>query len=185
MNCDGSNENDNEDSSEYSSEDMYYDDMIEEMRNRYGYHDEHYLTQLADKYESIFVEISDINNYSEWISELYNYNSNASNTSEDYDSSDDDSSDDDSSDDDSNDSSSEEDVCHEYEELSLNDLLQECSICLISDVNLLWKTKCKHIFHLTCLNQWLETLEKERMKPTCPICRLKFNRYIMKSKTYK
>lgn len=163
MNYDASNENDSDDSN--NSEDMYYDDMIEEMRDRWGYHGEHYLSQLADKYESIYREILDINNYSEWISELYNYNSEDDNSSED--------------------DSSEEDVYHEYEELSIIDLLQECSICLISDVNLLWKTKCKHIFHLTCLNQWLDTLERKRMKPTCPLCRLKFNRYVMKSKTYK
>ena len=42
----------------------------------------------------------------------------------------------------------------------------ECTICLSNESNNEWvKLGCHHIFHRTCISQWLS------INNTCPICR--------------
>lgn len=43
----------------------------------------------------------------------------------------------------------------------------ECSICLSKVNKPMCKTKCGHIFHITCLKEWL------KKNITCPLCREK------------
>ncbi len=50
-----------------------------------------------------------------------------------------------------------------------------CSICLeesVSTENNLQKLSCNHIFHETCLNEWIKTCYNHKF--TCPICRKKY-----------
>ena len=42
----------------------------------------------------------------------------------------------------------------------------ECTICLSNDLDNEWvKLNCQHIFHRTCISEWLS------INNTCPICR--------------
>lgn len=41
----------------------------------------------------------------------------------------------------------------------------ECAICISSSNKTKCVTKCKHVFHISCLKRWLST------NNTCPICR--------------
>ena len=54
------------------------------------------------------------------------------------------------------------------EYLNSNQIEQECSICLESNEkdNCFGKLPCNHIFHITCILQWVYKNNK-----TCPICR--------------
>ena len=47
---------------------------------------------------------------------------------------------------------------------------QECSICLSKVNKPKCKTICGHIFHITCLKEWLKT------SVTCPLCRKSINK---------
>lgn len=55
------------------------------------------------------------------------------------------------------------------EYLNSNQTQQECSICLESNEkdNCFGKLPCNHIFHVTCILQWVNKNNK-----TCPICRV-------------
>ena len=45
----------------------------------------------------------------------------------------------------------------------------ECSICLQKSNKPKCKTSCGHIFHISCLKEWLKT------NVTCPLCRKTIN----------
>jgi len=47
----------------------------------------------------------------------------------------------------------------------VNNKNEECSICLSKVNKPRCKTKCNHVFHITCLKEWL------KMNTTCPLCR--------------
>ena len=55
-------------------------------------------------------------------------------------------------------------------EVIIDDNIPECSICLEYILDDLHKTKCNHIFHNKCINDWLNE------KNTCPLCRRNINR---------
>ena len=50
------------------------------------------------------------------------------------------------------------------------DIFEECTICL-ENINIEYgnikKLKCKHIYHINCINEWFKN-----KKNTCPNCRL-------------
>jgi hypothetical protein len=45
----------------------------------------------------------------------------------------------------------------------------QCCICLIEQSSTFVKTKCNHIFHKECIDEWLKT------NTTCPMCRRVLN----------
>lgn len=51
----------------------------------------------------------------------------------------------------------------------------ECPICMIPFTLLLeiYKTPCKHLFHMPCLDIWMER------RDTCPMCRSKISNHSM------
>lgn len=58
----------------------------------------------------------------------------------------------------------------------------ECSICL-KELNvkkrIIVETKCKHHYHMICLDNWLE------YKDNCPMCRTKIKDYDVMNKLHK
>ena len=60
-------------------------------------------------------------------------------------------------------------IINTLENITINFINKECSICLEdikkNDINL----SCNHIFHKECLKEWF------KIKTTCPICRKEYN----------
>ena len=52
-----------------------------------------------------------------------------------------------------------------------------CPICLDSLIfrRVVLKTECNHVFHKSCLDDWILCQKLNEKKPECPICRKKFN----------
>lgn len=48
---------------------------------------------------------------------------------------------------------------------------ENCSVCYGSHTASIMKTPCKHLFHVHCLYQWLQTRLRNRTVKTCPVCR--------------
>ncbi|XP_010523766.1 PREDICTED: E3 ubiquitin-protein ligase RHA1B [Tarenaya hassleriana] len=52
------------------------------------------------------------------------------------------------------------------------DVPESCAVCLYefeSEEEIRWLSNCRHIFHRTCLDRWLDHDQK-----TCPLCRTPF-----------
>ncbi len=47
----------------------------------------------------------------------------------------------------------------------------ECCICYAKDNNKFIITKCKHIFHIDCLEKWINTDVLQNQEFSCPMCR--------------
>jgi hypothetical protein len=56
-----------------------------------------------------------------------------------------------------------------YKDIMRTETNVECSICLSKVNKPKCKTSCGHIFHITCLKQWLKS------NVTCPNCRKSIN----------
>ena len=53
----------------------------------------------------------------------------------------------------------------------------ECPICFDTLIfgKVILKTECNHIFHKSCLDNWIISNSKINLDTTCPICRQKIN----------
>jgi len=64
--------------------------------------------------------------------------------------------------------------------------LKNCTFCCepikenVNDIIVLYE--CKHVFHRTCLDNWIKKCEKQCKIPNCPLCRTDMKR---KRKTIK
>ena len=56
-----------------------------------------------------------------------------------------------------------------YKEIERVNSNLECSICLLKINKPKCKTSCGHVFHITCLREWLKN------NITCPLCRKTIN----------
>ena len=56
-----------------------------------------------------------------------------------------------------------------YKDIERVKTIDECSICLTKVNKPKCKTSCGHVFHITCLKQWLKS------NVTCPLCRKSIN----------
>ena len=69
-----------------------------------------------------------------------------------------------------------------------NEELKSCTFCcepIKEDVNnIIVLHECKHVFHRSCLDNWIKKCEEQNKIPNCPLCRadMKRKRKIMKIK---
>ncbi len=57
------------------------------------------------------------------------------------------------------------------------DFEDECTVCLVdfTEGGQVRKLDCHHRFHVACIRQWRQTLERRFEDPTCPLCRAPFS----------
>lgn len=57
------------------------------------------------------------------------------------------------------------------------DFEDECTVCLVdfTEGGQVRKLDCHHRFHVACIRQWRQTLERQMEDPTCPLCRAPFS----------
>ena len=56
--------------------------------------------------------------------------------------------------------------------------VNKCSICLENIINNIQTELCGHIFHISCIEQWLNSRNDEEHKQnTCPECRMVIREY--------
>ena len=60
-------------------------------------------------------------------------------------------------------------IINTFENITINFINKECSICLEDIIEDTVHLKCNHIFHKECLKEWF------KIKTTCPICRKEYN----------
>lgn len=68
-------------------------------------------------------------------------------------------------------------VQYKLEKLKHLKLNEECSICHQKNNKKQCILKCKHIFHKSCLEKWIQTCSKNNDIPTCPLCRSSIEHY--------